>query len=258
MKLAISSNSYDKALSCGEIDLFQLIKKAKEELEVSGIEIEDKHFESAELAYVKKVKEKADSYNLQIVDVAFFNNYGIKTKEGRDKEFENFKKWLNVSKILGLDFMRIWAGWPESKDPSLWDEMINYLRKSCILAKEAGIFLVMENENHGGFVKNAQSTLKILKEVDSNNLGLLVDTGNYIDGIVSIKKTIHLAIHVHAKFMELDEKGNEKNIDYDTIFQLLRENNYNGYVSVEYEGEEEEFMAVPRAVNRIKQYISTQ
>lgn len=255
MKLAISSQSYDEALSRGKIDLFQLIKKAKEELKVDGIEIEDKHFKSVESAHLKEIKDTANSYGLKIVDIAFFNNYGLKTREKRDKEFENLKKWLNVSQILGLRFMRIWAGWPESKDPALWNEMINYLRKSCLLAKKAGIILALENENHGGFIKDAKSTFEVLEEVDSDNLRLLVDTGNYIDGITSIKKTIHLAVHVHAKFMKLDEKGNEKNIDYDTIFQLLRKNDYNGYVSVEYEGKEDEFIAAPRAVNCIRRHI---
>jgi len=256
MRLAISSQSYDKALSRGKINLFQLFKIAKEQLKLDGVEIEDKHFKSVESAHLKEIKDRTDSCGLEIVDIAFFNNYGLKTKEERDKEFENFKKWLSVSQILGLRFMRIWAGWPKSKDPVLWNEMIDCLRKSCVLAKKADIILAMENENHGGFVKDAKSTSRILNQVDSDNLRLLVDTGNYIDGITSIQKTIHLAVHVHAKFMELDEEGNEKDIDYYTIFQLLRENHYNGYVSVEYEGKEDEFIAVPRAVNCIGRHIA--
>ena len=59
-----------------------------------------------------------------------------------------------------------------------------------------------------------------------------------------------------TKYKDLDSAGNETNIDYETVFGLLRAVNYTGYISVEYEGTEEEFDVVPRAIERMRQYIN--
>ena len=187
--------------------------------------------------------------------MAFYNNYGQVSQDARKEAFEKFVKWINLSKVLGLSFMRIFAGWPASTDQSLWDEMIEYLKRSCALAKNLGVLVALENHNHGGFAKDAASTLQIFKQVGAENMKLCLDTGNYIDGITSIEQTVHLAIHLHAKYEELDTNGNETNIDYGSILGLLRAVNYTGYISVEYEGAEEEFEAVPRAVESMRTCI---
>jgi L-ribulose-5-phosphate 3-epimerase len=255
VKLSLSSQCFDRAISQGRLDLFELIRKSKEELGLDGLEIEDKHFPCTERGFLEKLGARAERYDLEIVEIAFFNNYGVSSRQEREREFERFRTWLEVSRFYHLPFMRVWAGWPKSQDPGLWAEMIHYLRRSCALAAESGMLLAMENENHGGFVKDAESALRILKEVGADNLKLLVDMGNFIDGIASIEKTVARALHVHAKFMEVDAQGNEPNIEYGRIFPLLRKVGYEGYVSVEYEGKEAEESAVPRAVARIREYV---
>ena len=255
MKLGISSQSYDRAITSGRIDLFGLFRMGKE-LRLDGLEIEDKHFASTEPAYLEEVKAKAGEADLEIIDVAFSNDYGQASQEAREEAFAKFAKWINISKELGLSFMRTFAGWPASADQSLWQQMIKYLKRSCALANDAGVLIALENHNHGGFAKDATSTLDIFKQVNAENMKLCLDTGNYIDGIVSIERTVHLAIHVHAKYKELDRAGNETSIDYKTIFGLLRDVNYAGCISVEYEGTEEEFDVVPRAVERMRKYVN--
>ena len=254
-QLAITSISYDKAISNAKINLFDLFEMVKREFKLNAIEIEHKHFKSGDLDYLQKIKSKAEACNLEIINIGLENNYGMATKEEREKEFEKFKRCLNIPKILDVPFTRILSGSPMSTDPNLWDEMISYVRESCLLAKEEGILLLMEHENHHGFAKDAQTTLRIFQEVNQDNLRLLLDTGSYIDGIPSIEKTLHLAAHIHAKFLKVDKEGNEINIDYKTIFDLLKKRGYKGYISVEYEGEEDEFTAVPRAIARIKRYL---
>lgn len=255
MKLGINSQCYDRAIASGRIDLFDLFEMGKE-LRLDGMEIEDKHFASTEPAYLEELKAKAGEANLEIIDVAFDNDYGQASLEAREEAYKKFTKWIDISNTMGLAFMRVFAGWPASTDQSLWDQMIKYLQRACVRAKDFGILLALENHNHGGFAKDAASTLNIFKQVDAENMKLCLDTGNYIDGIAAIEKTVHLTAHVHAKYKDLDWAGNEINIDYRTIFGLLRAVNYTGYISVEYEGEEEEFDIVPRAIERMRRYVN--
>ncbi|MBI4232043.1 sugar phosphate isomerase/epimerase [Candidatus Peregrinibacteria bacterium] len=255
MKFACTSQSYNRALSSGKIDLKKWLDISKRELHLDGIEIEDKHLLNTDREYLGTLQRLVADNRLVISNIAFYNNFGLESKDGRDKEFTRFEKYLFVSKFLGLRIMRIFAGWPGSNDPQLWKEMIIYLKRCCKLASEAGIVLVVENHNHGGFIKSSADVTRVFQEVGSKNLKLLLDTGNYIDGIVSIEKTIALSGHIHAKIKNLDEQGNEKTIDYREIFVLCKRVNYQGFMSVEYEGEEDEFTAVPRGLNRLREIL---
>jgi sugar phosphate isomerase/epimerase len=44
------------------------------------------------------------------------------------------------------------------------------------------------------------------------------------------------AVHVHGKFYEIDEHGNEPSIDHEAIMRVLVERGYTGYISSEWEG----------------------
>jgi hypothetical protein len=43
-------------------------------------------------------------------------------------------------------------------------------------------------------------------------------------------------VHVHGKFYEIDEDGNEPSIDHETIMDVLVRAGYTGYISSEWEG----------------------
>ena len=253
MKLAITSECFRKALSSGKIDLFKFMEMAANEFKMDGVELENRDFQSRDPAYVNELKSKAETLSLEIINMGFFNDYGKPTREERDQELERFKQWLPVPKMLGAPSMRIFATF--SGEPKLWDETISYVRESALLAEKEGIPLLIEPEGCG-FPRDAETTLRLFREVNQDNLKLLLDTGNYVDGIPSIEKTLHFAFLVHFKFLKVDREGNEVNIDYDTVFDLLRKNGYDGYVTIEYEGEEDSFEVVPRVVSRIKRYLA--
>ena len=266
MKLAVSSQSYAKAITSGKIGLFELFELVEKELKLDAVEIEHRTLKSRDPDYLRAVKSKADVCHLKIVNLGLLNDFGMARKEEREREFEKVKQWLSAPGILGSPYMRIFFGYPRIKDRRLWSEMVSYLRDSCTVAKKVGVTVLIEPEWFG-LPYIGEVTLRIFEEVCQENLRLLLDLGNYVDGFHSIEKTLHLAVHVHAKFRGVDKEGNEPTIDYDTIFGLLKKRGYQKYVSVEYEAdkaavggqkEEDEFTAVPRAIARIKRYLAEQ
>jgi sugar phosphate isomerase/epimerase len=130
--------------------------------------------------------------------------------------------------------------------------MIASLRTVCARAEAAGVALVMENHNHGGFVQTADDVAAILDAVGSPALSLLLDTGNFLDGRPSIERTASLARHAHAKFTRVGRNGRDERIDNAGAIDLLRAAGYRGAVSVEYEGEEAGRTAVPRALGYLR------
>jgi sugar phosphate isomerase/epimerase len=70
-----------------------------------------------------------------------------------------------------------------------------------------------------------------------------LDLGNYAESTYDdIAKTIPYAVHIHGK---ISITGNGK-VDYEKVKEMLIKGGYNGFISIEYEEEEDPKTAVPR------------
>jgi sugar phosphate isomerase/epimerase len=162
---------------------------------------------------------------------------------------------MDVSKQLATRFLRTFAGWPDGDRQARWPQMIASLKVIAAQAQKAGVQLVMENHNHKGFVQTADDVAAIFDGVRSPALGLLLDTGNFLDGTASIERTAALAWHVHAKFTRVLPDGRDARVDQDAAVRLLQAAGYDGCISVEYEGEEPGSTAVPRALGYLRRLL---
>lgn len=256
MKLGCSSQSYDQAFQQKKLDLFSWIDHCAQGLQLDGIEIEDKHLPSTAPDFLHAVRRQTTQRQLTLSSVTIVNNFGLPTPEEREAQLAYVRQWLGVARELGSPVLRIFAGWPRpAADASLWDKMINCLKRSCVYAQQTGVRLSLENHDHGGFVRVAEDALRIFEQVGSQWLRLNLDTGNYLDGLRSIEKTAAWAVHVHAKLYDVAADGSERRLDYREIFALLKRAHYGGFLSLEYEGTEDPFEVLPRAVIRFRQLL---
>jgi sugar phosphate isomerase/epimerase len=252
MQIACSSQSYEDVLGEGRWTLVDWFRFAAEELGLSAVELEDKHIGAPGGEGVEALVAAAARYGLVIVNIAFMNNFGVADEARRSAEEARTREWMAAAQRLGSRFLRTFAGWPEGDRAARWPAMIAALRSVCREAERRGVRMVMENHNHGGFVQTAADATAILAEVGSPALGLLLDTGNYLDGLASVKTTVARAWHVHAKFTRVGSDGRDPGIDHDAILALLREAGYAGWISIEYEGPEPSRTAVPRALAHLR------
>ena len=254
MRLACSSQSYEADLD-GGLSLTEWLRFVAEELGLAGVELEDKHIGAPTEERLAELRGACERYGLTVVDIAFMNNFGLAEETRRQAEEARTLQWMAVSQRLGARFLRTFAGWPEGDRNARWPGMISALRSVCGAAERRGVRLVMENHNHRGFVQTSADVTDIFDAVRSPALGLLLDTGNYLDGLRSIGLTASLAWHVHAKFTSVGADGRDPGVDHDAIFPLLRTAGYAGWVSVEYEGAAPSRTAVPRALAYLRQAI---
>ena len=60
---------------------------------------------------------------------------------------------------------------------------------------------------------------------------------------------------VSAKSYDFDDNGNETKIDYDKMMKIVKQNNYDGFIGVEYEGsrlgENEGILATKNLIQRL-------
>ena len=89
---------------------------------------------------------------------------------------------------------------------------------------------------------------EVMTKVDMDNCGTLPDFGNFCikrsetgcaeeyDKYKGVKELMVHAKAVSAKAHDFDEEGNETEIDYARILQIVKDAGYSGYIGVEYEG----------------------
>ncbi|HEX4835376.1 MAG TPA: sugar phosphate isomerase/epimerase family protein [bacterium] len=256
MYLACSSESYNDDLTAGSLTLADWFRICAEELGLRALELEDKHIGDPTPARLDELRGSAVRHGLEIVNIAFMNNFGVADDARRGAEEARTVAWMDVSRRLGSRFLRTFAGWPEGDRTARWPAMVGALRSVCARAATAGVRLVMENHNHNGFVQTGDDVEAILTAVGSPALGLLLDTGNYLDGTASIARTAARAWHVHAKFTRVDAGGRDARVDQEAALRHLRAAGYAGCVSVEYEGEESGRTAVPRIISYLRRVVS--
>ncbi len=256
MYLACSSESYNDEIGSGRLTVEDWFRLCRNDLGLTAVELEDKHIGDPTQHRLEDVRGAAERHGLEIVNIALMNNFGVADDGQRAGEQARTVQWMAVSARLGTRYLRTFAGWPEGDRDARWPAMILALRSVAAEAERRGVRLVMENHNHGGFVSTAADAVRIFEAVPSPALGLLLDTGNYLDGLPSIERTVRRAWHVHAKFTGVGADGHDARVDQQPAVALLRDQGYEGCISVEYEGEEPGRTAVPRALAYLRTLIA--
>ncbi|UPM55534.1 sugar phosphate isomerase/epimerase family protein [Gottfriedia acidiceleris] len=237
MKIACSSQSFDELLLERKMELDEFFQYCSTLSFVDGIEIEDKHiFHPNDKSYLNEIVELSNQYDLPIVNLAFDCNFGFESEEKINAEIARVKEWVEVAKALHIQNFRLFAGWPDFDKEKQWNSMIRFVDQAATIVEEAGLTVVIENHNHGGFLSNSDDVLRMFNDLNRPSIKLLLDTGNYVDQLEGVLKTAHFSGHVHAKVKEITSDGEEVEINYPTILRKLRDVHYNGWLSIEYEG----------------------
>ncbi len=253
MKLGCICGSFNRAFDAGTMDQLRFVAHCAEVLRVGGVEFQDIHFPETRPAYLDRLRAATADRGLAIIGIGIHNDFGRRDPCLRRSEVVKVQQWVEVAERLGAPFIRVFAGWPEGDAGERWGDMIAALRDAAAFARAAGVRLLLENE--AGFTPSAAEHLRILAEVGSPALGLLLDTGNYRAGWPSVQAAAPHAAHVHAKFWRVGPDGTEPTMDYPGLLDGLRRAAYPGWITFEYEAEEAEATGVPRAFRYLRRLV---
>jgi hypothetical protein len=101
--------------------------------------------------------------------------------------------------------------------------------------------------------RTAEGVLRIVNAVNSPWLGVLADTGNFLeDQYAQFEALVPKTVFVQAKTYEGGGEGYALDIDYARIAKMLAAQGYRGYVSLEFEGKAPAETAVPKAIAELR------
>jgi len=202
---------------------------------------------------MEKLKAKSEKYNVKNVLIMIDGEGDMASTDDaeRNKAVENHYKWVDAAKYLGCHAIRVNAH-GEGSYEEVAQAAVNGLRKLAEYGAKQGINILVEN--HGGYTSNGKWLAEVMKKVDMPNCGTLPDFGNFCltSGYGSIKdphckeaydiykgveELMPYAKAVSAKTYDFDANGNEQNIDYVKMLQIVKDSGYTGFIGIEYEGD---------------------
>ena len=121
-------------------------------------------------------------------------------------------------------------------------------QQACDYAATKGIILGIES--HGGITSKASNILEILRRVDSPYAGCNLDISNFQENpYQQIEACVPYATHTHVRDFYSESK---KPLDLDRVWQIFAKAGYKGYMSAEYEGDEDPMTGVPKLIEKIR------
>ena len=242
--------SYRKYLQPGTMTMEDFILKAVE-LGIDGVDITTYWLKSTEPAYLHNLRHLAFKHGIPFSGAAIRTEMCQPDPAKREAELANIKKWVDATELLGASHVRVFGGkLPDgATDAQGVEWTAETMKPACDYAAQKGITLGIES--HGGITSKATNILAILHRVDSPYAGCNLDISNFQEDPYSqVESLIPYATHTHIR----DFYGGAKRLplDLERIWQMFAKGGYQGFMSVEYEGEEEAMTGVPKLIERVK------
>ena len=271
MKLCCLTLSYKRTFLAGKMDIWSFIEECRR-LDLDGVDLHQDALTSIDEPYLRKVKRACLDRGLSVACFSISTNFGT-TRDKQADEIEKGKKWLRVAQYFGAPVARFFAGGPqgESDRDAAFGRSVECLRAMAEYGESLGVVAALQNHNHGALCRTGDDTLRFVKEVNHPNFSHVLDTGQYAgspgaagkippelepaDFYKSIQQTAPLATHIRCKLYKV-ETGRETSLDYDRIFGIIRSVHYNGWISLVYEGQEDDRVAIEKGARFLRPYLA--
>jgi sugar phosphate isomerase/epimerase len=184
--------------------------------------------------YVNDFKRRAHALGLDISGTGVRNNFASPDKEKRAADVKLVKEWVECAARLGAPVLRVFAGAVPAGHPreKVVEWMVEELKKCVEHGEKYGVLIGIQN--HGDMLSTAGEVLEIVKKVDSEWFGVIVDTGYFMtsDPYRDIERVIPYAVNWQIK-ERLGGKVGKVKTDLNKLVGIIRKSGYRGYIPIE-------------------------
>ena len=240
-----------------------------------GVDILHIQMEDDSNVYLQNLKRRALINGIDLCCMSTHQGFVTPDKQKRQKNIAHTLKCINIAYELGIPIIRVNTGrWGTSKN---FDELmknrgiepvltgyteedgvkwvIDSFEKCLPYAEKRGVILGLEN--HWGLSRTPEGLLRIVKAIDSPWLRVLLDTGNFLENpYEKLELCAPHAVFMQAKTYYGGGLWYSLDLDYPRIARIMRKHNYRGYVSLEFEGNEDYKTALPKSLNLLRHAFS--
>lgn len=187
-------------------------------------------------AYINDFKRRAFQLGLAISGTGIRNDFAQLDAAKRAADVALAKAWIEVAAKLGAPVIRVFAGLVPKGYENKWDEvakwMVESLRECAEHGKKCGVLVGVQN--HGDMLKSADECLSVVKQVDSDWFGVIVDTGNMAtpDPYADIARVVPYAVNWQIKESPISNNSPVRT-DLPRLVKVIKAGGYRGYIPIE-------------------------
>ena len=257
LKTSLNAFSFNKPLLDGSMTVFDLLEYCAvtgfEGVDITGYYLKG-YPAVPEDEYLFKVKRMALRLGLEISGTGVRNDFTIADKNKREKEVELVKQWIEVAAKIDAPVIRIFAGNQQNEGTSrekITEWMLEDISRCVDYGKQHGVVIGLQN--HNDFIQTADQVIGMIGSINSEWLGLILDTGSYRvnDAYEEIEKSIKYTVNWQIK-EKIFINGQEVETDIPRLMSIIKNSAYNGYLPLETLGEGDPKQKVDALFSKIK------
>ena len=241
-------------------------------LGVEGVDILHRQMDSEKPDYLRKLKRHAFLNGVDLICLSIHQDFVSPDPESRKRNVKHTEKCIQLAYEMGIPCIRLNSGrWGtvkgftrlmelRGKEPVLqgyteddgfrW--CIDSIEQCLSKAEECGVHLALEN--HWGLTRKPEGLLRIADAIESPWLGVLMDTGNFMEEpYQKLEQIAPKTTFVQAKTYFGGGEWYTLNLDYKRIAAILKKVNYTGYVSLEFEGKAPADEGVAKSISMLRE-----
>ena len=239
-----------------------------------GVEILQKQMPDTSNEALQKIKRLAFLLGLDLMGFSTHQDFVSPDKASRQKNIDHTLDTIEQAYRLGIPTLRLNTGrWGTIKtfdelmanrgiEPILegytedqgFDWVIESVSKLIPKAAECGVILGLEN--HWGLGLTPEGVLRVVNAINSPWLQVTLDTGNFLeDPYRRLEQLADRTVLLQAKTYYGGGTWYTLDLDYARIAKIMKEANYRGYVSLEYEGKEDLLEAIPKSLALLRKHF---
>ncbi len=182
-------------------------------------------------------------------------------------------KYVDLAQAIGAPAIRVYPGGPSlgDIDPNLYKRAVIGLKEAAHIANPLKLYFEL---HHGDLADSADNAMRLIDDIGADNLGVILDPANlfignadYLDKAVKTLGTrlslVHMkdlkklpssapkAFLIEGTYYSHQLLG-DGDLKLEKLISVLKENEYTGYLSLEYHGDD----ATPQIVRREAEWLS--
>ncbi|MFD0796566.1 sugar phosphate isomerase/epimerase family protein [Maribacter chungangensis] len=239
VQYSANAYSFNDEFKSGKMDLFDMMEFAAD-IGLHAVDLTSYYFSSypnlPDTAEIFALKKRALELGLNISWTGVRNNFVTADVAAREKDRQMIKDWLAVSSQIGSSILRMFTGRniPEGYTK---DQVKEWLVEEYKLCAQYGakVGVIAALQNHNEFLFTADEVIDVLKQVDSEWFGLILDISGLRTTDDPYAEAEKLAPYADYWFIKEHVYHNQvqKTTDMAKMASMIKKQGFQGYVSFE-------------------------
>jgi sugar phosphate isomerase/epimerase len=238
LKTSLNAFSFNDPLLAGKMTISDMLDFCAE-AGFEGVDITGYYFSGYPNVpaddYLYEIKRKAFRLGIGISGTGVRNDFTIADPVRRAEEVKLVKNWIEVAAKLGAPVLRIFAGNQKNEGISqeaVTEWMLKDIRQCVDYGKQHGVVIGLQN--HNDFIQTAHQVIDIIRQINSEWLGLTLDTGSYrvLNPYEEIGTSLNYTVNWQIK-EKIFVDGVETDTDVEKIVGMIKASPYHGYLPIE-------------------------